>query len=374
MAHRTAPRPFSQAGFTIVELMIAVVLGLLTVLIVSQVLLQAETRRRTIASGSDAQLNGALSLYTLQRDIQMAGYGSNAIPAVMGCKLNRQFGSTGTARQTPLAPVVITAGANGDPDQITVMQARTRQASMPMLTKEIHNAKSSESFVVDSSMGVNVGDMMAIAPATITDYASSDCRLFQVAGNTLSTTNIPHAQSTTTGQGSWNHANTFSADMPDKSVLINMGSPVLRTYSVSAQQNLVASDVSWADGIEPPPQNLFAQIVNMQALYGKDTNDDGAVDTYNKATPTTPAGWQQVLTVRLVVVARSAKRELTNVTTAQPTWDVGTQYTYGDVTPAECNGASKCVTLKVNHLPDWQRYRYKVYDTVVPLRNVLWHS
>jgi type IV pilus assembly protein PilW len=374
MANRIAPHPGRQAGFTIVELMIAVVLGLLTVLIVSQVLLQAETRRRTIASGSDAQLNGALSLYTLQRDIQMAGYGSNAIPAVMGCKLNRQFGSTGTARQTPLAPVVITAGANGAPDQITVLQARTRQASMPMGTKEIHNAKSSESFVVDSAMGVNVGDMMAVAPPTITDYASSDCRLFQVAGTTLSLTNIPHARPTTTGQGSWNHDQTFSSSMPDKSVLINMGSPVLRTYSVSAQQNLVASDVSWTNGNTPQQENLFAQIVNLQALYGKDTNADGVVDTYNKTTPTTPAGWQEVLTVRLVVVARSDKREMGNVTAAQPTWDVGTQHTYGDVATADCNDASKCVTLKVNHLTDWQRYRYKVYDTVVPLRNVLWHS
>lgn len=372
MAPRNTRPPRHQAGFTIVELMVAIVLGLLTVLIVSQVLLQAETRRRTIASGSDAQLNGALSLYTLQRDIQMAGYGSSASPAVMGCRVNRQFGAL-AAVQSPLAPVVITAGANGAPDQITVTMARTRQASMPMLTKEIHT-DASESFVVDSSMGVTVGDMMVIAPPTIADHASSDCRMFQVAGNTLSATTIPHAPSANAAQGSWNHDDTFSADMPNKSVLINMGSPVLRTYSVSADQSLVSSDVSWADGLTTT-QNLFSQVVNLQALYGKDTDADGVVDTYDKVTPSTPAGWQQVLTIRLVVVARSDRREMGNVTTAQPTWDVGNQYTYNNVTTADCNESSKCVTLKVNHLSDWQRYRYKVYDTVVPLRNLLWrHS
>lgn len=357
-----------QGGFTIVELMIAIVLGLLTVLIVSQVLVQAETRRRTISSGSDAQLNGALTLFTLQRDIQMAGYGANAIPAVMGCKLNRQFSAAGTASQVPLAPVVITAGANGAPDQVTVLQARTRQASVPMQTKENHT-DASESFVVDSSLGVTAGDMMVIAPETITDFNSSDCRLFQVAGATLSATNIPHD----TTSGHWNHDDTFSDDMPAKSVLINMGSPVLRTYSVSANQNLASSDVSWTDGTTSS-QDLFSQIVNLQALYGKDTDADGIVDTYDKTTPTTPAGWQQVLTVRLVVVARSEKQETSNVTTNQPTWDVGANDTFSNVTTADCNESSKCITLKVNHLTNWQRYRYKVYDTIVPLRNVLWHS
>ena len=367
MATHLPPQARRQGGFTIVELMIAIVLGLLTVLIVAQVLLQAETRRRTISSGSDAQLNGALTLFTLQRDIQMAGYGANAIPAVMGCKLNRKFGSGGTASQVPLAPVVITPGANGAPDQVTVLQARTRQASVPMQTTEIHT-DASVSFVVESSLGVTAGDMMVIAPEAITDYNSSDCRLFQVAGTTLSTTNIPHANTS-----SWNHDSTFSADMPDNSVLINMGTPALRTYSVGASQNLSVSDVSWTDGTTTS-QDLFSQIVTMQALYGKDTDANGIVDTYDKTTPTTPAGWQQVLTVRLVVVARSDKQETSSVTTSQPLWDVGANDTINDVATADCNGTSKCITLKVDHLTNWQRYRYKVYDTIVPLRNVLWHS
>lgn len=369
---RTTSHPSKQVGFTIIELMVAIVLGLLTVLIVSQVLIQAETRRRTISAGGDAQLNGALTLYTLQRDIQMAGYGANALPAVMGCKLNMQYGSAGTARQVPLAPVVITAGTNGAPDQVTVLQAHTRQPSMPMLTKENHT-DASTSFVVDSSMGVSAGDMMVIAPPSIADYAGSDCRMFQVAGNALNSTRIPHAHPTDSAANSWNHDETFSADMPDKSVLINMGAPVLRTYSVTNDQNLQSRDVSWLDGTSSD-QTLFSQVVNLQALYGKDTNDDGVVDTYDKTTPTTPAGWQQVLTIRVVVVARSNKLEPDAVTSSEPLWDVGSNDTFADVTTEDCNESSKCIPLKVDHLSNWQRYRYKVYDTVVPLRNVLWHS
>jgi hypothetical protein len=73
------------------------------------------------------------------------------------------------------------------------------------------------------------------------------------------------------------------------------------------------------------PQDLFPQIVNMQALYGKDTDGDGIVDTYDETTPTTPAGWRQVLTIRVAIVARSIKDEGSNVTTSQPLWDIGAQ-------------------------------------------------
>jgi len=43
-----------------------------------------------------------------------------------------------------------------------------------------------------------------------------------------------------------------------------------------------------------------------------------------------------------------------------------------DVEGALTCGPSRCITLVVNNLPDWDHYRYKVYETVVPLRNVLW--
>ena len=61
-----------QTGFTLVELMVGLALALITTVIVAQVMWAAEGNRRTTTQGSDAQVNGALALYTLQRDLQMA--------------------------------------------------------------------------------------------------------------------------------------------------------------------------------------------------------------------------------------------------------------------------------------------------------------
>jgi type IV pilus assembly protein PilW len=78
-----------------------------------------------------------------------------------------------------------------------------------------------------------------------------------------------------------------------------------------------------------------------------------------------------VQSVRLALVAQSGQYEKDNVTTANPVWDVGTAV---PVAGSVACGASKCITLAVNGPADWQHYRYKVYDVVVPLRNMLWHQ
>ena len=61
----------------------------------------------------------------------------------------------------------------------------------------------------------------------------------------------------------------------------------------------------------------------------------------------------------------------TLVTPNAPQWDVGPQ---ADGSIASACGTSLCMTLDLSHLgADWQRYRYRVYDTVIPLRNAVWN-
>ena len=80
----------------------------------------------------------------------------------------------------------------------------------------------------------------------------------------------------------------------------------------------------------------------------------------------------QVLALRVAVVARSDQYEKENVTFNNPSWDVGTEVA-ASLGAVAC-GISMCLPLKVDSLPDWQHYRYKVFDTVIPLRNMLWNS
>lgn len=381
-----SPARLSQRGFTLVELMVGLVLGLLTVLVITQVLALAEGKKRTTAMGSDAQINGALALYTLQREIQAAGYGASSNPAALGCPIKGKFTGSGASPTSSdvsltLAPVVIASGANGAPDTITLLQSQTSRFSTPIRVTETHD-KSLGYFVVQSTLGVTPGDLLVAVPPnpTATDY----CTLFAATNNTgatettLSTTRIPH---TAAGNPTWNSVDIWPdnayegapiSDKLPKSYLLNLGKLTSRVYSISSNHDLQVTAMT-SQSVASAPTSLFSQIVNMKALYGKDTNADGAIDLWDNVTPTSQALWSQVVAVRVAVAARSNQYEKEAVTTANPQWDVGGADTITGVTTVNCaQNTNKCITLHVDQLTDWQHYRYKVFDVVIPLRNMIW--
>jgi prepilin-type N-terminal cleavage/methylation domain-containing protein len=91
-------------GFTLVEVMVAMVIGMIGIIIMMQVFASAEGQKRTTTGTGDAQSNGAMAIYTLQRDIREAGYGFNAMNA-LGCALVLPAPASRTLTQ--LGPVII---------------------------------------------------------------------------------------------------------------------------------------------------------------------------------------------------------------------------------------------------------------------------
>ncbi len=368
-------KPRRARGFTLIELMVGMVIGLLTTIVIAQVLVSSEGRRRTTVSGSEAQVNGALALYTVQRDLQMAGYGLTSAVDGIGCEIRAQ--RNGVDYTFTLAPVVITDGAAGAPDSMLVMGSAKLSYSVPSRVVTNH-PRTAANFFVNTTLGTVDGDLMLAVPGVID--ANNWCSVFNVTGIGGASQIIHNAGSS----GPWNQpggqtifpnagygaVGAYASDPTKGSYLINLGQFVTRQVQVSAGQVLQVANFSTATAATTT-EDLFPDVVNLQAFYGKDTDGNGVVDTYDNLTPTTGAGWRQVLSVRIAVVARSAQMEKENVTAAQPLWDVGTATTVAG--SAAC-GTSRCVTITVNTLPDWQRYRYKVYDSVVPLRNMLWRS
>jgi len=377
--HRT--RTSRQSGFTLIELMVGVVLALLTTVIIAQVLLNSEGQRRTTTSGSDAQVNGAVGLFALQRDIQAAGYGIISTPGALGCTIRSKYGSTAAANRT-LAPVVIDT-TNGT--TIRILSSGRNSFAIPIPLASDH-AKTATSFSVKSSVGVSAGDIMVAIPSAWD--ANNWCTMFQVATSgsvVLDGSNIPHG---VPGSGSnWNQAGTDSI-MPNNGYvsssssaagasLINLGALFYREYSV-ASGNLVVQDASATSATLGAATVVTPQVMLMRAMYGKDTTStkDGVVDQYDTTAPTTADGWSRVLTVRVALVTRSDQREKEEVTQADPQWDVGTANTITGTSNCTGSTARKCLTLQVSPATgtnaEWKHYRYKVYDTVIPLRNVLW--
>ncbi|MDP2694617.1 MAG: prepilin-type N-terminal cleavage/methylation domain-containing protein, partial [Gallionella sp.] len=123
-----------NTGFSLVEIMVGMVIGLISTIIVMQVFATFEGQKRTTTGGSDAQTNGGVGLYTLERDMRMAGYG---FADATGCALASSFNGTALAPLV-LAPVTITDGAGGLPDSITVLSGNKSSWSVPIRVISIH--------------------------------------------------------------------------------------------------------------------------------------------------------------------------------------------------------------------------------------------
>jgi type IV pilus assembly protein PilW len=122
--------------------------------------------------------------------------------------------------------------------------------------------------------------------------------------------------------------------------------------------------------------SIASNIVSLRAQYGRDTAGagtmDGIVDVYDQALPANPppvapvapattfCAWTRITALRFVLVARSVQYEALNgvptlVTQQAPTWD---------------GAAGNPINLISD--PNWMSYRYKTFQTTVPLRNSSW--
>ena len=108
---------------------------------------------------------------------------------------------------------------------------------------------------------------------------------------------------------------------------------------------------------------VVPDVVNLKLQYGLDTDNDGTVDTWQAPTGQwSPANLSlqplatisQILAVRVAIVTRSAQYEKDAVTSG----------------PLRMFDGSVSMTLTA----DQQHYRYKVLETVVPLRNAIWNA
>jgi len=114
-----------ERGMSLVEILVGVLIGLIGIVVIFQVLSVSENRKRTTVQGGDAQSAGAIALYTLQREVQLGGYGfGGAHSKQIGCLVQASDkGDTTPVPPVParpnftfrLYPVEIVQGAAGAP-------------------------------------------------------------------------------------------------------------------------------------------------------------------------------------------------------------------------------------------------------------------
>ncbi len=355
----------SQAGFSLIEIMIGLVIGLIATLVISQVMSVFEGQKRATTGSADAQTNGQVALYNIQREMQIAGY--PLLPSGVDKTADSALKCTSlaidhSASPDPLAgvtgvdPVTITdgvavAGVSNASDTITVRYGSSAMGGVPT---KITGATGSL-LTLPTNFGCAVGDVtfatngVACAMSTVTAKAA--------AGVTPQTVTLKSA----TGAGV-------------NAKLACLGNWNQVTYAVS-NGNLQRNGVDSVSG-----------VVNIHAQYGiAATADSNQVTQWVDATGAfapaslglAPPARNRIKAIRVAVIARNPKMEsavITNAcssrTAASPTglcaW--AAPQVAGPITSVQ---QAPQVDLS-NGDANWNKYRYRVYETVIPLRNVIW--
>ncbi|QDX80832.1 hypothetical protein B9N43_05995 [Denitratisoma sp. DHT3] len=354
-------------GFSLVEVMIGMIIGLLGILVMFQMLLNWNERKRTAASGSDAQISGSIALYSLERELRNAGYGFGNAGA-MGCTVTAYDRlRPGNNFTFPLVPVQITDGAGGSPDTITVLFGNSALTS----DSTTYSASSATTKRLNDPSSIQRGDLLVAAQA-------GACGLVETTLNT-------HADGLTITHASGNYNDPDNTAVTARynpaaglAVALSAGNifnlgpqPRRNVWRIVNDRTLVSTDdLHYSDQHDAAGQNtpdgmndwteVADGIIDLQAEYGLDSDADNIVDTWQSAAP---ADFRTVRAIRVALLARSQQYEKQAVTTVAPSWAAGAfVMTNLDGTPDSNPGTPN----------DWRRYRYRVYETVVPLRNAVW--
>lgn len=331
--------PMYQTGFSLVEIMVGLVMGLIATLAIVQVLSTFEGQKRATTGTADAQTNGSIALYNIGRELQLAGY---PLMPSRDSPLECTAPTYVSSGVSSISPVTITNGVAATgvsaSDTITIRYGDALAGGTPATI----GAVVGNDITVASNLGCQVDDV------TLISNGPGSCALSKVnavAGATTVTV-----------------ANNAAA-MPGAN-LACLGRWNEITYGVS-NSNLNR------DGI----LNV-TDIVNLQAQYGISASANSNQVTQwvdaSGGTWTTPsvADRNRIKAVRIAIVARNGNMEKENVTTA-----------CSSVTDAAPTGMCAWAGSEASPAPaidlsagdaNWRRYRYRVFETIIPLRNMIW--
>lgn len=411
-------------GFSLVELLVAVLIGLVATLVITQTFQFFEGRKRATTGGADVLTNGAVALYLMERDLRQAGYGmtpnQTEYAAGLGMlgqcttlKAYYEDAASGDVRTITYAveaspptmpvfapveinPAGIPAGDTGSDVLMVTFTASNAMEGKDLADSPLVGAGGGSPYMKikrqDQRVGFNVDDMALLVPSGL-GQTCEVVRITSVPTDASSLDRLGYVGCIDGNACVDKPAGTYAAG----SKVYNLGPRagwVSRIYAIRSG-NLTVCNYTTADcSLAANASNasiwtpIAYNIVGLMAEYGKDANRDGTIDAWQKTitwnTDATERSKEkfpyamQLLAVRMALVARSPQYEKEEVTSAAddaaadqklPVWR----------TTSEDGTEQKNVSVDVSaYRTDWQadkiwaHYRYKLVQANVSLRNMIW--
>jgi type IV pilus assembly protein PilW len=354
----TRQRRRLHQGFSLIEIMVGVVIGLIAVLVIYQVFAAVEGIKRNTTSVGDAQQNGLLSSFVLGIELANAGNGVASAAQDLGkCPGNANFAST----WRPIPLVIVDGGGANLPDSFMVNYSVTSAAIAPA-PFSTSTAATSDDYSVQSPTGFQRNDL-------IVAISSAGCAASKITVDPVGPDGL--------GVVTITHTDPGGVVFLQGDRLLNMG-PTANAqkvlYDVTNAGVLRSTALLKDDGTPAagtiPPNPLASNVVNMKLQYGivPAGLPIGPIQWKNAATsPWTPAELLSGLSGSdLVTQLKTLKAIRIGMIIRGEQWGRDAP----DVTVTMFDGTFSQTFPRAGG----GNYRYRWYETVIPVRNELWNA
>jgi type IV pilus assembly protein PilW len=330
----------TQKGVSLVEIMIAMVIGLLLIAGVGQIYISSKQTYRLQDAQSRMQENARYTLELLSNDIRIAGYS--------GCANLNSITPNNVIANPPITALTATSALSGynasgsswDPALSSTLSGLSKPplAGTDAITVQFGqgcgahlignmNAKGDNILIMASNAcGIEAGNALMV----------SDC----TAADIFRATNDPAGSPQTIA-----HSDLHNTYQSDAEIFIFTSRTYYIANGAGGQSALWRLDNNTATGGDNPVE-LVEGVENMQILYGEDTDNDRVPNRYFMVNSV--GNLANVVAVRLSLLLRTLDDNLLQL--AQT-------YSYNGVT---CPGSAGC--------PTDRRLRH-VFTTIINLRN-----
>lgn len=301
-----------QRGISLVELMVALTLGLLLGAAVVQIFLSSKHAYRMQDAISRLQEGGRFAIDAIARDTRMAGY--------MGCASVDQIPVKNNIPAPRPADVVFNPnniiGGENDVTAASTYAAAPYQAALRTDVLTIRKASdggvkltgnlatdNANIQIIDNPQNFDAGDLLFI-----TDCVTADLFCAGTVSNGSGTVTIPHPASCNTtsklskAYGEDAEVLAFQSIVyfiRDTGRTTPAGNPIRALWVVSRG---VGSGTGALTAYE-----LVEGVQDMQLQFGVDTNNDRTADVYRTANNVGAANWERVVSVRVSLLMQSVE-------------------------------------------------------------------
>lgn len=382
-----------QRGLTLIELMIAMVIGMLLLAVVATVMITSEGSRRTTTSLNDISQSGGYAAFRLDTWIRGAGSGfAQTAARSYGCPLSATKSGTtilprsqafpapfaGLPTTVRLAPVLIAAGATTPgasgkaSDAIYVMEGASGGAET---YSPVQAVPGTDAVTLKNTIGYSGNDLVLLVDQLTSSSTTDTCVIDQVASGFSGSD-----QASLPLSGTYHAGGAALTAMTDTTVVAGLGNiansnpPRFSLIGVGDDNVLYAYDLLQTS--DSPLVSLADGVFELHALYGVDTDNDEKINAWvspsggdyaftalTAGTSTAAGLLQRIKAVRIGLILRTSLREKLDADGNPTTRTPDSITLFHDLDSSLQYTRSFTATEK--------QFRYRSVEVTIPVRNNL---